>query len=141
MNTAFPAFQDALYAVIAAAVTGTPVSLGYPAGGLQKSHVWVAGSGSVQLDDGVSGYGQRDETMTTEVRVKVDRLANEFTTARDAAFTLTQDIEAAIAADVTLGGAVDFARVTEVSTEEAIPDERTRSVGVVLTVTATKAVG
>ena len=140
MNTAYPDFQDALYTVVAAATT-TPVSLGYPAGGLRKEHVWIAGNGSVSLADGVSGYGQRDETMTTEIRVKVDKLASEFTAARDLAFAITSDIEDAIAADVTLGNTVDFARVTQVDVDEAIPDERTRQVGITLTVTAQAAVG
>lgn len=140
MNTAYPAFQDALHAVVTAAATGTPVSLGYPTGGLKASHVWIAGTGSVQPSDGVSGYSQRDEVMSTEVRIKVDHLGNSYTTARDNAFTLASAIEDAISADVTLGGVVAFARVTQITVDEAI-DERTRMVGLVLTVTADASVG
>lgn len=141
MNTAYPAFQDALTSVVTAAVTGTPVSLGYPTGGLKSSHVWIAGTGSVQPSDGVSGYGQRDETMMTEIRIKVDHLGNSYTTARNSAFALASTIEDALGADVTLGGVVGFARVTEMQLDEAIPDERTRSVGLALTVTAEASVG
>ena len=140
MNTAYPDFQDALYTVCAGA-TDTPVSLGYPAGGLKKAHVWIAGNGSVTLSEGVSGYSQRDEFMTTEIRVKVEKLASEYTAARDLAFAITSDIEDAIAADITLGGVVAFATVTQVNVDEAIPDERTRQVGVTLTVSAQAAVG
>ena len=140
MNTAYPDFQDALYTVCSGA-TDTPVSLGYPAGGLKKAHVWIAGSGSIEMSDGVSGYGQHDETMTTEIRIKVEKLTNEYAVVRDEACAILSDIVAAMKADVTLGGVVAFARVTQAIPDEAIPDERTRMFGLVVTVTAQAAVG
>jgi hypothetical protein len=134
MNTAYPDFQDALYAVVNGATT-TPVSLGWPTGGPKASHVWISGAGEIQLSDGVSGYGQRDETMTAEVRIKVDLATSTYTDARDAAFTISDAIEAALSADTTLGGVVGHARVTSIRVDEAV-EERQRSVGIVLTVTA-----
>lgn len=135
MHTAYPDFQDALTTIVDAGTT-TTVTLGWPAGGYESEHVVIAGEGEITPSEGVSGYSQRDEVMTCEVRVKVDYTTSDYTTARDRAFAISDEVEAAITADVTLGGVVTFARVTHIRVDEAIPDERTRTVGIALTVTA-----
>lgn len=136
MHTAFPDFQDALLSVIDAAVTDCPVTLGWPAGGLESDHVWIAGAGTVTPHDPLSTLTQRDETLTCEVRIITDYTASDYTTSRDRAFEIAEDVEDAIAAAPTLGDVVTYCVVSGIRVGEAIPDERTRQVGITLTVTA-----
>jgi len=74
------------------------------------------------------------------VRIKVDIAGSAYAPARDAAFAIVSALESAIAADITLGGTVAYARVTSRRVEEAV-EERTRSVGVILVVTASVSAG
>lgn len=141
MNSAIPAFQDALLAALTTGVTLAKVTLGWPAAGLADKVVWISGAVTAEHTDEVSGYASRDEEITQEVRIKADLTTKTYTAARDAAFAIAAEVEDAIQADPTLGGVVRFARVSAVKVDEAIPDKTIRSVGLVLTVTADATTG
>lgn len=136
LATIYPDFQDALLLAIETALTSAPVSLGWPTGGLQSDHVWISGAGTVTPSWGVSGMQTRDEKLTAEVRIIADYTTSDYATARDRAFEIEAEVEGAVSTDPTLGGVVRFAAVTEIVVDEAIPDDRTRQVGIRLTVTA-----
>lgn len=142
MRTAWPAFAKALERI--AKESAGPLiggaknaELGYPPGGLKMKSIWIA-MGRVSCDSNISGWAQRDETLSADIRIVIN--ATKFDTALDAAADIIAAIEAGIAADMTLGGAVDLANVSGITFEEAIPDEKTRQVGATVTVTASATV-
>ena len=142
MNTAVPAFQDALTAVAKAADIGAPVTLGPPKDGLLKRHVVIAGKGSAQLSDGVSGYGQRDESLSCEVLVVCNVTGGDYKATRNEVAGIVSNFDDAIAADVTLGGVVSFCRITSIEYDHGLAEDgRTLQVYWVLTVTAEASVG
>lgn len=124
--------QDALYALVDAAVTldrDGQVTLGNPAT-LSPENVWVSG----QVDDWntdwkVSGLGSKDEDFVLRVSVAVIRLGSDYLGARQRLQEIGQDIEDAIAADPTLGGAAQLAKITSFRLEDSMVDERRRGVG------------
>ena len=135
LTTSLPAVQDALKTAIDAQVTGgVPVSLGYPAGGAQKRHIWISGEPTAEIEYRVSGLVQRDEAVTVDVYCVASISTGSYAVARDAAVTLARFVEAAVAADHTLGGVGKLARVERVKFDEAIPGDTTRQVGVTVTV-------
>jgi len=130
-----PAVQDALATAIAAQLpAGVPCSLGYPAGGPQAEHVWIAGDFDAELPRYVSGGGARDELASLMVRILVTQRATDYEPVRDRALVLAGAVEAALGADPTLGGLVVFARIVRGQADEAIPEATTRAVGLTLTI-------
>ena len=138
------AVQDALATAIATQLLAsgetTPLSVGYPAGGLLAEHIWVGGEFNVTMQDVVTGGLQRDEDGTVEVRICVLWSAADMATARDRALALSRIVENAVSVDPTLGGAVEYAHVASVSGNEAAPDEHSRMYGLVLRVVYTTVV-
>ena len=131
-----PAVQDALFEAIAAAAPAeVAVSLGYPAGGLSAEQIWVQGDCEAQVSLETSGYEQREEDCSLEVRIAVLQAVPDFAPVRDRAFALYQLLEGVLAADRTLGGLVDRCSVSAYKGQEAIPDEHQRQYGITVTVT------
>lgn len=132
------AVQDALATAIATQQTAsgdaTPLTVGYPAGGLLAEHIWVGGEFSVTMPRYISGGLQRDETGEVEVRVSVVWSASDMVTARNRALAIAKIVENAVSVDPTLGGAVQEAHVAGVSGNEAMPDEHSRQYGLVVRV-------
>lgn len=128
------AVQDAVARVVAAALEGVPVDVGYPPGGPQADHVWVSGDADCRYQELDSVPAHRTEHGTVRVHVLCTRIARTLDVARDECLSLAARVEQAIAADLTLGGAVDWSRVESVEGKEGAADERTRQYGVTLTV-------
>ena len=132
------AVQDAMATAIATqqAAIGdvTPLSVGYPAGGLLAAHIWIAGEFNVTMPQRVSGGLQRDEEGEIEVRVSVVWSAADMVTARNRALAIAAIVENAVSVDPTLGGVVQEAHVANVSGREAAPDEHSRQYGLLLRV-------
>ena len=132
------AVQDALGTAIATQLTSsgevTPLSVGYPAGGLQAEHIWIGGEFNVTMPRLISGGLQRDELGEIEVRISVLWTAADMATARVRALALSRIVENAVSVDPTLGGVVDEAYVTAVAGNEAAPDEHSRMYGLALRV-------
>ena len=130
-----PAVQAALQAAIAPRLPAdTQLSLGYPVGGLADKQVWVVGDFDSTSPWATTGWTQRAEEGTTDVRVAVLLSTNSFTDVQAACMTLAGCVEDAVAADRTLGGVVDRAEVSAIKGQEAIPEENRRQYGVTLTV-------
>ncbi len=135
MRTLADQVQGALLAAIAArSPATTQVSLGYPAGGFGAENIWIP----VDFDSTVpwvtSGWTQRGEDSTVEVRIAVKQTTSASTDCRDRALLLAGCVEDAIAADRTLGGIIDGCEVSAIKGQEAIPDEHERQYGVTLAV-------
>lgn len=131
-----PVFRRAIHAALNARPLLAPhLSLGYPAGGLSGTDVWIAATGSLDLEPEITG-GDDAEKVSGEIRIVVTRDSATLTDLEDEAHGLVDEVAAAIAADPTLGGAVSNARVSKVEDEEAIPDTNTRQMGARITVTA-----
>lgn len=135
MRTAWPTFAKALTARIKEAVDA-PVTLGYPAKGFAREGVWVAGRGRVECDAGVSGWADRDESLTVELRIKADWTTEQWEDALDRAWEIEAAIDTALAADQTLGGVVERAWISAIDVEEAIPEKTVRQAGLTVTVSA-----
>jgi len=135
-RTLAPAVQAALLAAIAAAAPDTTsVSLGYPPGGLAAEQVWVEGDFEFDVSLETSGWTQRQEDGTTEVRIAVTQTCDSFLGPQSRALELAAVVEDCLAADRTLGGVVDRCAVSKGKGQEAIPEEHTHQFGIILTVT------
>lgn len=132
------AVQDALDAAIAAELVAsgetTPHSVGYPAGGVQAEHIWIAGKFDADLPRYVSGGLQRDEATEIEVRILVRMTTEDMSDPRDRAFLLSGIVENAVSTDPSLAGAVDEAHVAGGRGEEGIPEEHAREYGIAMRV-------
>lgn len=136
MRSAIPAFQDALKTVVRASIpAAVRVTLGYPTGTLEDLDVVLPGETTVEVDAGVSGMRQRDETLRTEVRCWAELITDDYLEARDAALALSNAVDDGVAADPTLGGVVESAHVSEIRMQEGMTDN-TRQCGITLVVTA-----
>ncbi len=128
-STVWPDAQDALKAALDArpGLTGVPVTVGYPAGGPNVEHIWIAG----QVTDwtrewettAVANAPIREE-FTLELYVVVSRRVRTFEEVRVRLLAILDEIEAAVTADFTLGGAVAVATLTGGEIQEGIDDER-----------------
>lgn len=130
------AVQDAVATAIDAKTRplGSPCGVGYPAGGVPEQAVWVAAGFEASFPRRTSGGFNRDEAGELKVRVVVTTTADDPTLPREKALALEAAVEDAVAFDPTLGGVVMEARVTGVSGEEAIPEERKRQYGLTVAV-------
>jgi hypothetical protein len=128
------ALEIRIKAEIAAAEEPTPVSVGYPPGGLQAEHIWIGGQFDAEMQRYVSGGLQRDEIGEVEVRILVKWSAAEMLTACDRALALSEIVEDAVSTDPTLGGVVEEAHVAGVRGNEGMPDEHSREYGLVMRV-------
>lgn len=118
MPSSVGAAQDALAAAIAAraviVANAVPVDVGFrmphPP---QPESIWVTGIvPDHKTEDLTTGVGLRsvEETYTLDVHIQVERAgANAWQDARDVVETYIAEVEAAIVADRTLGGAVQNA--------------------------------
>lgn len=130
MPTAIWDAQDALLTAVRTGVTGgVPVTLGAPAE-KQQTHVWISGDVDVwEQDYRTSGLGAKDETFVLQVEALVMRSASDYATPRARMQSLLSEIEAAIVADYTLGGAVMLAQVERITMDEGVTDEKQRAIG------------
>ena len=137
-RTLAPAVQAALLAaLIAAAVAGADVvSLGYPAGGLAAEQVWVVGDFDSAIAWATTGWTQREEDGTAEVRVVRDAdHARSSSSRRRGRSSSPACVEDALAADRTLGGVVDRCEVIAGQGPGGHPrEEHQRPYGIILTV-------
>ena len=134
-RTLAPQVQAALLAAIAPSLPATTsISLGYPTGGLADQQVWICGDFDSTIAWATTGWTQRAEEGTTEVRVSVVQTTPNFADPQALALLIAGCVEDAIAADRTLGGVVDRAEVTAIKGQEAIPEETRRQYGVTLSV-------
>lgn len=121
-TTLYPV-QDALEAALKTHIpTATAqVSLGFPAGGWKsKTICYVGAAWNVEVADELTGFGERHEAITGEVRVMAERTTDDYRKARDAVAAVVELVEDALAADRTLGGAVEFITVASIETKEGV---------------------
>lgn len=131
--------QDALHTLVQGltASDGWKVDLGFPqAANVQAKHIWVAGD----VDDHTQTYGlssaqAKDESFPLRVHVVATAKAKTYDVPRDRVKAVTDDLEAAILADDTLGGVVMQAEVTSIHVDDAQPSEAERQVMSTVTVT------
>jgi hypothetical protein len=132
----FAQVQDYLAAAVSAELAALPdevaCDLGYPAGGIQDRHVWVAGALEAAHPFHLSGFAQRGEDALVQVHILVTMTSDAMAEPRDEALALAGVVEDVLAEDRTLGGLVDSAAVVGTNGEEAIPEERTRQYGITL---------
>ena len=136
-----PEAQDYLKARIALELPqSVPCDVGFPPGTLEADHVYVGGEWEAELQLPVSGGNQRDEASSIHVRCLATFSTAEYAEARDRALAYAGAVEDAVSDDPSLGGLVEFAWVSRVRCQEAIPSERSRSVGVTVTISYAQAV-
>lgn len=133
MNTNLPAIQDALKAAIDAQSPGCRVSLGFPLLGTRDEELWIGLAGSVDVSEQWTGGCSRSEAQTLTVFVWVEKPGGTAKATRDRAFTLFASVEAALAADRTLGGIADYASVTRFEVDDGY-DNASVMVGIRATV-------
>lgn len=124
MGSAIEAAEGAIKAAIvtrqagpgSAVLDGIPIEMGFPGADVGREEIWVAEEvDSTQVwETSGAGNQQRRETFTVRVNVFVVESGNDFETLRDRVRDITAEIEAAIRADHTLGGAVWHAAVAGV---------------------------
>lgn len=125
--TTLAAAEDGLLAALqaAAGLTGVPLRLGDPGSGVRPEHVWIAEEAVVEQVSDVSEGGTaggREETFELNVRILTTRGGDDFAALRDRATALVQAVEAAVAADRTLGGAVEDCEVSRIERESGATD-------------------
>ena len=123
MNTNLPAIQDALHAAIVAQNPGCRVSLGYPLLGTRDEDLWVDIDGDVDVVEEWSGGCSRKEAQTVHVKLLIEKMGGTPKNTRDRAFALFASVEAALAADRTLGGRCEYASVKQITPAVAYEDE------------------
>lgn len=139
-NPEFRLLADAVQDAVAAAIDagtrplGCPCGVGYPTGGVPEQAVWVAADFDAAFPRRTSGGFNRDEVAELRVRVLVTMTTDDPRLPRARALELEAAVEDALALDPTLGGLVMEARVSGVSGEEAIPEERKRQYGLTVAV-------
>lgn len=126
------AAQDALYALVADTVhlgRDGQVTLGAPLE-LLDENVWVSG----EVDDWntdwqVSGLQAKDETFTLRVSIVVQHLGTDYLPSRQRVQEIGELVEQAIAADHTLGGVCELARIASFRLEDTLMGDNKRGVG------------
>ncbi len=108
------AAEDGLYTAVAArpGFAGVPFDRANPGSALQTpQHVWIGSSEVTAQTWDVTGAGAqlRQEAFTVQVYIRA--VDTDVRAARDKALTLAGEVEAALRADWTLGGAVFSASV------------------------------
>ena len=139
------AAQDGLLAAIAAQqagpgspLAGVQLALGHPID-LQAEAVWVADDASSdQAHAATSQPGSEDRGETIELQAKcfVVRGELDYKTARDRALALAGEVEDAVRADRSLGGAVFDAETQGLDLESGVDGEN-RLVGVTVRIRST----
>lgn len=136
MNTALFAAQDALVAAISAQSPGCRVSLGAPVPlPVPEEGIWVGVGGRVNADDYMTGACSRSESIELRVRMWAEKRGGTAKTARDRAGVFLAAVEAALAADRTLGNLCDFAAVTAIQAEDEGVEDTSIWYGIEATVT------
>jgi hypothetical protein len=140
--TAMFAAQDALIAALEAQSPDCRVSLGYPVpvGNFPEEGIWVLISGSMNVESYMTGGCSRSEDITLRVRIWAKKRGGTAKTARDRAATLYASLEAALAADHTLGGVCTFAAVESVKAEDEAIEGTSVEFGLEVTVSVQTAV-
>ena len=119
------AAQDAVHAAVAAELPeDVPCDLGWPHGGPRELHVWVDVGFEAEMNAYLSGGRLRDEDGLVRVRVLASSREQEPAQLRDEALELVGYVEDAVAADPTLGGRVQHARVVKVEGQYGIAEKR-----------------
>lgn len=134
--------QDALGERLteALAETAVPCSVGYPPGGPDVEHVWIAGEFEASFPRYLSGVGGRDESAQIRVKVMVTQTADTMAEPRDRAIDLAALCEQAVSDDPTLGGLVEEAHVATAKGLEGVTPDGARQYALELSVAYTAAV-
>jgi len=130
------AAQDALYTLLGAStgLSGASLTLGRPTAD-EGDQVWISGEIDVwNADYQLSGLGAKNESFTLQVRIRVNRIGTTYVTVRDVARDYGRAVEDVIAANPTLNGSVMLAKITGARLEDALLDERTRGVALIIDV-------
>lgn len=130
MATTLAAAQDRLRQVIASALPGVPVHVGWPPGNPNWEHVWISGD----VDDWERRWPVTmtqtsavvDERYTLRVNITTSTSSDAYSVLRDRLIALATAVDNAIRADVTLAGTVSFARVERIGLNEAADRETGR---------------
>ena len=126
-----------LAAIVAQAPAGTAISDGWPAGAPQDAQLWLAGDVEVaEIEYEVTGLLQHVEQLVVEARIVYRTATDTHDDVAAGAMALSGYVEAAVHNDPTLGGACRFARIAKISGKEAVPDDKTREMGLTVTVVA-----
>lgn len=113
--------EDGLLAAIqtqaatpSSAIAGVALRLGDPGSGARPEHLWIAEEASAEQTSDVSsasGGSGREERFELTVNVLASRSGDDYVALRDRATALVAEVETAVAADRTLGGAVEDSEV------------------------------
>ncbi len=132
------AVQDALKSLLDADTTltaaGVARSLGWPVGGPEREHVWIAGAVERSQQEPVittAANPRRKETYQLAIHTLVRWEDDEYLKVRNRIKTLTDAIELVVQGDHALNGTVFFAQVDSHEVEEGV-EEKARTIGVTI---------
>lgn len=142
--------EDALLAALVAraatpgsALAGLPITLGDPVSKMQREHVFIPDAAVDVAQEwditrqsfAPASTGPRHETFSLEVVVFTSHAGDAFTPLRDRGSALSEEVEQAVLADQTLGGAVGEAHVAKIHRATG-PYEDRRGMEITITVEA-----
>lgn len=110
------------------ALAGNPladveIDEGWPPKGPQKEHVWIAAhprSPAEQKWQTTGPNASKDESFRLLINCLVTKSTESYAETRDRALALAGEVEIAVRADATLGGAVMNAEVATTDLDEAV---------------------
>ena len=112
-SSRFLAIETALKAVIDAGTDATvTVTRGHPGENLTREACWVGDMRFGEAAAALSPLSPRRQTITWDIIVRVAQQGDDFPTLRDRAYTIADQAEKALHADLGLGNAADFGQVT-----------------------------
>lgn len=105
-------------------LSGVAIRLGDPASGVQPEHIWIAEGIVANWDPAVTmgPTPTEDETFELRVVVLVAQAGDEYATIRDRLMVLADEVTQAVAANRTLGGAVDDCYVVRFERDGGVTD-------------------
>lgn len=120
------AAEDGLLAALQgqAGLSGVALRLGDPGSGVQADHVWVSEGADATWDPDVTmgPSPSMDEVFELRVVVLVARPGDDYATVRDRLMALADEVTQAVAANRTLGGAVEDCYVVRVERDGGLTD-------------------
>lgn len=103
------AIENALLTTIDAGTDATTtITRGHPGDNLTREAVWIGNVRFGERAAALSPQTPRRQQITYEIIVRVSQQGDDFPTLRDRAYTIADQVEEAIHADVSVAGSADF---------------------------------
>lgn len=105
------AIETALQTTLAAAIPTVPVTRGHPGEALTREAVWIGNVRFGERAAALSPQSPRRQQITYELVVRISQEGDDFPTLRDRCYTVADQVEEAIHADLSVAGSADFGQI------------------------------